>query len=52
MTRLDFIRRTAAWLVAFHSALFEGRVKYLGNGQFRGFSLLKGVNPRQLHLDF
>ena len=52
MTRLEYIKRSASWQVAFHTAMFENRVKYLGDGQFVGFSLLKGVMPRQLMLDF
>lgn len=42
----------ANWLVHFHSAMFEDRVRYLGNGQFSGMSLVRGIYPRQLHLDF
>jgi hypothetical protein len=42
----------ATWLVHLHRAMFENRVRYLGNGQFAGLSLVKGIYPRQLHLDF
>lgn len=51
MTHRTYKARIATWMTSFYEAMFEDRIKYLGNGQFIGFSLLKNVYPRQLHLD-
>jgi hypothetical protein len=52
MSSREYQRRNAAWQVAFYRAMFENRIRYLGAGQFIGFSLIRGVMPRQLHLEY
>lgn len=40
----------ATWMKHLHQAMFEDRVKYLGNGQWSGVSMLQTLTPKQLTL--
>lgn len=51
MTKREHRRRSAAWITAFYAAMFEGNVRYLGDGRFAGLSLIASTLPRQLGLD-
>ena len=51
MTKRDHLRQSSRWMSAFYAAMFDGTIRYNGNGQFIGFSLLKNSYPRQLGLD-
>lgn len=52
MTYKQYCARRMGWIAAFYGAMFNGNVKYCGNGHFIGMSLLKNTYPRQLGLDF